>query len=217
MKYVMLSLLLTALYCCSAFAQKQTGDAKTQAPCSPAVTGGDNNTFIFKYCGDPEEGQRILRLLKAVAEGESLANGKLDEILALLNKPTKIVMFGPPVVTSPQPRGHPQTTVKFYTEDPVDRGQFEIKCDRACTPVNGCRLLGGNALRLAIVKGYPEIAEFLFQRQFPSLTQCDMTVESQDDTPVTIVGIKTSNRITDLDFNLPQPNSCVVAGGSVLC
>ena len=216
MRYVTLSLLLVAICSCPASAQKQTGDAKTQAPCSPAVTGGDNNTFIFKYCGDQEEGKRILRLLNAVAKGESLANGKLDEILGILNKPTKIIMLGPPVVTA-QLGGHPQTNVKFYTEDPVDRGQFEIECDRACTPVNACRLLGGNGLRLARVNGQPEVAEFLFQRQFPSLTQCDLTVESRDDQPANIIGIKTSNRIMALDFNLPQPNSCVVGTGTVMC
>ena len=217
MKYVMLTLLLLAVCYCSAFAQKQTGDAKTQAPCSPAVTVGNNNTFIFKYCGsDPEEATRIHRLLNAIAQGESLANGKLDEILAILSKPTKILMIGPPVVTA-RLGGHPQTTVKFYTEDPVDRGQFEIECDRACTPVNGCRLLGGNALRMASVDGHPELSEFLFQRQFPSLTQCDLTVESQDAKPITRIEIKPSNRTMGLEFSSPQPTPCVVAGGSVLC
>lgn len=215
---IMLLLLLMTVCSGSLFAQKPTGDAKSEAPCSPAVTG-DNNTFIFRYCGsDPEEEKRILRLLKAVAEGESLANGKLDEILAILNKPTKIVLMGSSVVSA-TPSGHPQTTLKFYTEDPVDRGQFEIECDRACTPVKGCTLIGGNSLLLAIVDSHPEIAEFLFQRQFPSLTQCDVTVESRDDKPINIIGMKTSNRLTGLDFNIPQPpTGCVVtAGGSMLC
>jgi hypothetical protein len=212
-RYCPILFLLTVASCLAQTAG--SGKPETRGSCSPAVTG-DNNTFIFRYCGtDPEEGKRILRLLKAVAQGETLANGKLDEVLEILNKPTKLIVINNSALAGT--KEHRQATIRFYTEDPVDRGQFEVECDRACIPVKACPLLGGNALRFAVVKAQPNMVEFLFQRQFPSLTQCDLTVESRDNMPIKILGIASSNRVTDLDFNVPQPNNCIVATGGVMC
>jgi hypothetical protein len=210
------AIVLTATLCGSSFAQtKTTGDAKSGGPCSPAVTG-DNNTFYFKYCGsDIEEGKRIVRLLKAVAQGEVLTNAKLDEVLEILSRPPKITM-SESIAVDARPGGHPRASVNFYTDDPVDRGQFEILCDRACTPVDICRLMGSNASVLATVSDRVDTAEFLFQRQFPALTQCKLTVESRDDKAVKIIGLLTSRRTTNLVPNAVQPASSVVSGRSVI-
>ena len=64
MKHVMLSLLLTALYCCSTFAQKQTGDAKTQAPCSPAVTEATITRLFLSIAEIQRKGKGFLGYLK---------------------------------------------------------------------------------------------------------------------------------------------------------
>lgn len=192
-----------------------TGQAQTTGTCSPAVTG-DNNTFYFKYCGsDPEERKRIFKLLESVAQGEDLSNAKLDEILEILSRPIKITVLESMAVAA-LPGGHPRATVKFYTDDPVDRGQFEILCDRACTPVDICRLMGSNASKLATVSDHADIAEFLFQRQFPALTPCMLTVESRDDKAVKIINLTTSRRKTNLVPNTLQPRSSVVTEGSVM-
>jgi len=215
MKAVFAILFMTVLYG-SSFAQtKTTGDAKSEGPCSPAVTG-DNNTFYFRYCGsDPEERKRIFRLLKAVVQGEVLTNAKLDEVLEILSRPIKITMLASIAVAAP-PGGRPRAAVNFYTNDPVDRGQFEVLCDRACRPVEICLLMGSNASVLATVSDHPHIAEFLFQRQFPALTECKLTVESRDDRAVKIIRLTTSTRTTNLVPNAVQPVSSVVTGGSVL-
>lgn len=211
---VVFAILLTLMLLGSSFAQKKTtGSAKSEAPCSPAVTG-DNNTFLYKYCGsDPEEGKRIVRLLKAIAQGEVLTNAKLDEVLEILSAPIKITMSESMVVAAPSGR-HPRAAVNFYTDDPVDRGQFEILCDRACTPIDICSLQGSNTSLLATVSDRTEIAEFLFRRQFPALTECKLTVESRDDKAVRIIGLTTSRRIINLIPNAVQPAVGVVAGGS---
>jgi hypothetical protein len=213
---ILSAILVTAVLYCPSFAQrKTTGDARSGGPCSPAVTS-DNNTFYFKYCGgDPEEGRRIVRLLKAVAQSEVLTNAKLDEVLEILSRPIKITM-SESIPVKARPDGHPRATVNFYTDDPVERGQFEILCDRACTPVDMCTLLGSNTSVLATVSDHANLAEFLFQRQFPALTQCKLTVESRDDKPVRIVGLTTSRRMTNLVPNAVQPSARVVTGGSVL-
>src|SRR5271155_791371 len=142
--------------------QDKSGNAKTSAQCSPAVTG-NNNTFIFQYCGpDLEEGKRMVRLLDAISKGQDLTNTKLDEILSILGQPTKInvskLLSEPPKTKG----AHATASIEFYTEDPVERGQFEITCDRACTPSAFCALPGTNAGNFAIVIDHPEIAEFLF-------------------------------------------------------
>jgi hypothetical protein len=213
---VVFAILLTAALCgsSSSFAQtKTTGDAKSGGPCSPAVTG-DNNTFYFKYCGsDPEEGKRIVRLLQAVAQGEVLTNAKLDEVLEILSMPVTIT-WNPIAVVAPR-AGHPRAAVKFHSDDPVDRGQFEVSCDRACTPVQFCPLMGSNAGALATVSDRANIAEFLFQRQFPALKDCVLTVESRDDEAVKIVGITTSRRTSNLVWNEVQPTPSVITGRSV--
>jgi len=211
---IVFAILLSAALSGSSFAQtKNTGDAKSEGPCSPAVTG-DNNTFHYEYCGnDPEEGKRIVRLLKAVAQGEVLTNAKLDEVLEILSRPIKITRSESIAVDAP-PGGHPRAAVNFYTDDPVDRGQFEILCDRACAPVDICSLMGSNDSKLATVSDHADTAEFLFQRQFPALTMCRLTVESRDDKPVKIMGLTTSRRITNLVPNAVQPHSRTITGGS---
>jgi hypothetical protein len=213
---VVFTILLTAALYGSSFAQtKTTGEAKSGGPCSPAVTG-DNNTFYFTYCGsDPEERNRIFRLLKAVAQGELLTNAKLDEVLEILSRPVKITMSESIAVAAPR-GGHPRAAVNFYTDDPVERGQFEVLCDRACTPVDICRLLGSNAGILATVSDRANTAEFLFQRQFPALTECKLTVESRDDKAIKIISLTTSRRTTNLVPNAVQPVSSIVTGGSVM-
>jgi hypothetical protein len=211
---IVFSLLLTAVLCGPSFAQtKTTGDARSGGPCSPAVTG-DHNTFYFTYCGsDPEERKRIFRLLTAVAQGEVLTNAKLDKVLEILSTPIKITVLASVPVAAP-PGGHPRAAVNFYTDDPVDRGQFEILCDHACTPVEFCTLMGSNAGVLATVSDSEKIAEFLFQRQFPALTRCTLTVESRDDKAVKIIGLTTSTRTTNLVLNDVQPHARTISGGS---
>lgn len=200
----------------SSFAQTNTtGDAKSEGPCSPAVTG-NNNTFTFKYCGnDPAETKKLLTILEALARGENITLDKLDEIKEILLRPIKITMTESTSVAAP-PGGHPRAAVDFFTDDPVDRGQFEILCDRACAPIDACRLQGSNATILATVSDRPDIAEFLFQRQVPGLTSCRLTIESRDDKPIRIISLTTSRRTTHLVPNAVQPPRSVVAGGSVM-
>jgi hypothetical protein len=217
MKSALVILLSVALYGSSTAQTKTTGDAKSGAQCSPAVTGS-GNTFYYEYCGtDPEEGKRILRLLKAVAHGEVLTNDKLDKILDILLTPPKITKSASFAVAAP-PGAHPRAAINFMTDDPIERGQFEVVCDRACSPVDVCRLMGSNTTIFGIVSDHEDIVEFLFQRQFPPLTQCQLTVESRDDKPVSIIGLATSRRITNVVRSAVQPDHCVIAGGgSSLC
>lgn len=207
---VMVMILIVSI---SAFAQKSTGDARTGGTCSPAVTG-NGNTFYFNYCGnDPEERAKIMKVLTALAQGQDLTNSKLDQILELLGTPPKIS----PVRTEQEvvpPGKPPRTSITFYTEDPISRGQFEIGCDRPCSPVDVCKLVGGNQSLLATVSTDPTLAEFVFRRDFPNLTQCKLTVESRDDNPVRIVSIVVSRRLDHLVPNKEQPPRGVSAGGS---
>lgn len=192
---------------------KITGDAKTQGQCSPGVTGS-GNTFYFQYCGsDPEERAKIVKVLTALSQGQDLTNSKLDQIIELLGKPPKIFVSN----TSPEktaPGASPQTSITFYTEDPISRGQFEIRCDKPCSPVDICSLMGGNQGLLATVSDDADLAEFIFRRDFPNLTQCKLTVESRDMTPVSIVGISVSRRLENLVPNKIQPPARVWANGS---
>jgi hypothetical protein len=214
MKFVF-SLLVIAVSYSSAFSQtKKTGNATTEAVCSPAVTGS-NNTIHYTYCGsNPEETEKVKRLLTAINNGQDVENAKLDEVLEILTTPIKITMQ---VIAEDTPPGaHPRASVIFYTDDPVDRGQFEVMCDRACTPIDICRLLGSNASHLATVSDQPTVAEFLFQRQFPSLTQCNLTVESRDDKAVRIIGLTTSKRISNLVPTAVQPISSLTTEKTVM-
>jgi hypothetical protein len=208
--------LLVFASCGLSFGQQTTGNATTEAPCSPAVTGGSNNTFVFRYCGsDPEEAKRIRRLLDAIANGELVTNAKLDQVLEILNRPTKMSVSASFVVAAPA-GGHPRAAVNFSTEDPVDRGQFEVVCDRACTPIDVCRLMGANQTILSTVVDHPEIAVFSFLRSFPQDTACGLTVESRDDRPVEIIGVRTSNRTIGLIRNPVQPSRVVTSGNSTI-
>jgi hypothetical protein len=211
---VLIILAVASLASPSSSQSGKTGSAKTESPCSPAVTG-NNNTIHFTYCGNsPEETKKVLKVLTAIIQGQDVENAKLDQVLEILTTPIKITMQ---LVAENTPVGsHPRTSINFYTDDPVDRGQFELVCDRACAPIDICRLLGSNSSHLATVSNQPTLAEFLFQRQFPALTQCKLTVESLDDKAVNIIGIKTSNRITGLVWNAVQPASSLVTEKSVM-
>lgn len=214
---IALAMFIAFAFCGSAFAQTQvTGDAATKAPCSPAVTG-NNNTFTFTYCGsDPEEQKRIYRLLQAVASGELVTNTKLDEILAILNRPIKIARSPSYLAKTPDGVTRPRTAVNFKTDFPVDRGQFEVVCDRACTPIDVGVIIGGNATQLDTVSDEPNIAVFRFLRQFPEDTVCALTVESRDDKPVVITDVRISTRTANLVKNAVQPSPTVASGGSVM-
>jgi hypothetical protein len=48
------------------------------------------------------------------------------------------------------------------------------------------------------------LVEFLFQRQFPALTPCTLTVESRDNEAIKILGISTATHTADLVFNANQ-------------
>jgi hypothetical protein len=193
----------------------QTGPARASGDCAIAHSGNYDKITI-QNCGIGEEqGKKIIKVLDAIVHGQESTDAKLDEILEILLRPIKITMSEPFAVAAP-PGGHPRTAVTFYTDDPVDRGQFEISCDRACAPIDICLLMGSNASILATLSDQPNTAEFLFQRQFPALTTCALTVESRDERPAKIMGLATSRRIANLVPNAVQPSSRVVAGGSIM-
>jgi hypothetical protein len=145
-----------------------------------------------------------------------LSNSKLDAILEILSRPIKITTLSESFAVTTPPGGHPRSAIDFQTDDPVDRGQFEIVCDRACTPVDVCRLLGSNSTIFATVSDRADLAEFLFRRQFPAQTPCTLTVESRDDKAVRIIGLTISKRTTNLVPNAVQPRSTVVTDKSVM-
>ncbi len=204
--------LVLILVCGTALGQTTTtGNATTTGQCSPAVTG-NNNTFNFQYCGkDPEQEKKILEILNAI----SASDAKLNAVLQAITPPKFKIMSTGPAATPPG--AHPRTSVKFFLDGPDERGQIEILCDRACSPIDACRLTGQNTTKLATATGNPNLAEFLFLRQFPPLTQCELTVESRDNDPVKLLTIDFSRRIDDLVPNAVQPSTCVVAGGAAIC
>jgi hypothetical protein len=205
------------MLCGSVFAQTKTstGDASSNGACSPAVTG-NNNTFAFTYCGnDPAESAKILTILEALAHGENLTLDRLDEIKTILLKPVNITVTDSTSIGAVA-GGHPRATIEFFTDEPIDRGQFEIVCDHACTPVESCRLYGSNATIFASVSDHLEIAEVFLQRQLPALTKCKLTLESRDDKPIRVLSVTTSRRTTGLT-NIIQTRPCVVTGASALC
>jgi hypothetical protein len=214
MKFALLYILV-AVVSIGRAQNKSTGNASTKGGCSPGVTGS-GNTFYYKYCGsDPEERARIFKLLIALSKGQDLTIAKLDQILELIGQPPKIfeVRSGQ---ESAAPGKPPQASVTFYTEEPVARGQFEVHCDRPCSPVGICTLIGGNNSLLATVSTDPNLAEFIFRREFPSLTQCKLTVESRDMNPVIIINLSVSRQMENLIPNKNQPPGRVAAPGSVL-
>ena len=208
---------LFAIVCiaCSAQQPLSTGQAKTTGQCSPSITGS-NNTVIYTYCGDQEEGKRIIRLLNAVASDQNVFSAKLDEILAILSKPIKINVLATKQ-EPPSPDNHPRASIMFYTDDPVDRGQFEVKCSRPCIPRGVCTLEGDNAAKFATVIHEPNLAEFMFRRQFPAMTGCELTVESLDDGPIQIDEIKASDRGSQsLSLTKDQPQARGYFNGSTI-
>lgn len=193
----------------------QIGPSSASGGCAVSHSG-NYDIITIKNCGIGEEqGKKVIKVLDAIVQGQESTEAKLDEILEILLRPIKITMSEPFAVAAP-PGGHPRTAVNFQTEDPVDRGQFEILCDRACTPVDICYLQGSNASTLATVSDRADIAEFLFNRQFPALTECKLTVESRDDKEVKIIGLTTSSRTTNLVPNALQPRGMTITGRSVV-
>ena len=79
-----------------------------------------------------------------------------------------------------------------------------------------CRLMGSNVSILATVSDRADIAEVLFQRQFPAQTACKLTVEPRDDKAIRIISLTTSRRMTNLVRNADQPKPSIATGGSVL-
>jgi len=215
-------ILLTAVLSGPSLGQATTtGSATTSGVCSPATTG-NNNTYYFQYCGsDPEQGKKMVELLNKILLNHDMAdaNAKLDQLLKIVSS------LGPPKLTvydakelAPSPTGHPRMSVDFYTDRPDEGGQFGVLCDRACKPVDICTLNGDNQGLLGNPVDHPEIAAFLFRRQFPALTSFTLSVESQDDKPVKILGM-THLAITDprtLILNPVQPPPTVFAGGTVM-
>jgi hypothetical protein len=174
---------------------------------------GSNNTFYFKYCGkDPEQEKKIVAILNAISESDA----KLDAVMEAI-APPKFVYLPPDPISVP-PGANPRASVKFIIDGPDPRGQLELVCDRACSPVRACALMGENPTRLATVSSDPNLSEFIFRRQFPPFTQCQLTVESRDSNPVKVISIGFSKRgLDELVPNVVQPNPCVVGGGSVMC
>jgi hypothetical protein len=91
----------------------------------------------------------------------------------------------------PSPTGHPRASVKFYTDRNDNDGQFAVICDHACNAVSMCGLEGYNQGEWGKIPGQPDVAAFLFHRQFPAAHWCVLTVESEDDQPVKIIAVKT--------------------------
>ncbi len=78
-----------------------------------------------------------------------------------------------------------------------------------------CPLVGPNNGTLGYMKGQPQVAVFMFGRQFPALNTCTITVESADDKPIKVLSM-VHLTITDarmIVLNAKQPNHCVVGGG----
>jgi len=195
--------------CAAAWGQNNTTtNAKTAGNCSPIVTGNDNK-FYFRYCGnDPDQEKKIIEILNAVSASEA----KLNAVVEAIKPPNFVILSSGPSAT---PSGtNPRASVKFYIDGPDDRGQIELVCDRACSPVAACALEGTNTTLLATVSDNPNIAAFLFRRQFPPLTQCELTVESRDSKPVKLTLITFSRRLQGLVPTAAQPGSFVKAGGA---
>jgi hypothetical protein len=185
------------------------GKATASGECSVAHSG-NNDTITIKNCGIGEEqGDRIIKMLNQLVTASDI-NAKLDQLLAIVGVPIKLFILPSGPVSVP-PGTNPRTAYTFYTDGPDDRGQLELACDRACTPIEACTLQGSNTTKLATVSDIPNLAEFLFLRQFPPLTQCTLTVESRDSNPVKVLNIGPSRRL-DLVPNAIQPHPFVKAG-----
>jgi hypothetical protein len=194
-----------------------TGKATASGACAVSHSG-NYDTITIKNCGIGEEqGKKVIKVLDALLKGQDSTDAKLDEILQILKMPIRITTSESIAIPAPVPGGHPRAAIKFAADDPVDRGQFEVVCDGPCSPVDVCRLPGANSTIFATVSDQEDIAEFLFMRQFPPLTQCQLTVESRDDKPVKILTVTTSKRINDLVRAAVQPYNCVWAGNAMMC
>ena len=190
------------------------GTAMAKGTCSVAHQG-NGDTIIIKDCGIGEEqGRRIIEMLDKLAKSNDIS-AKLDQLLAIVGKPIQFLGLTLVNVASP-PGSHPRAGVNFCIDSPNNNGHFEVECDRACTPVATCTLQGTNTTKFATVSGRPNLAEFLFLRQFPPLTQCGFAVESRDDKPVKILQVYPSTRLEGLIFNAVQPNVVTLSGGSAI-
>lgn len=86
MRYGVFVLMLIALPCCGQ--TPGTGKAETRGPCSPAVSGS-NNQFTMNCKIDEQQGQKMLDILNKILANEldpDAVMAKLDEILKAINK-----------------------------------------------------------------------------------------------------------------------------------
>ena len=106
----------------------------------------------------------------------------------------------PPVITTTsfdvtQPPlsadGHPRVSLKFYIDKPVTEGKFAFVCDRACQLVEPfCSFQGvWPGTEVGYVANHREIAMIDFHRDFPSVTWCQMTIESLDKDPIHVLKV----------------------------
>ena len=161
-------LLLTALPCLS---QKpdSTGDAATTGPCSPAVSGSNNQFSINCQGISKEQGAKMLGILNKILQNRldtKTVMAKLDEILKSANRPVQNCpsgicvggdINGTATVTNlaPEPKisfeadgeapvqdsTHPRQCIKIAVDRPMDSPQFAVICDRACKAVGGSAIL----------------------------------------------------------------------------
>jgi hypothetical protein len=219
--------IVALIFLCAAVGGTQepsSGAGKATAKGTCAVSHvGNYDTITIQNCGIGEEqGKKIEDLLNRILKNQDLAdaNAKLDQLLAIVANlgPPKILFSKLPWQV-PSSSGHPRVSIEFYTDRPDDAGQFGVLCDRACNPVDICVLQGQNSGAIGHMVGDLQTAVFLFRRQFPALMRCTLTVESADDKPVSITGMKHVLITDGRNFILGpvQPSHCLVGQGSVMC
>jgi hypothetical protein len=212
MKATFITLLLVSAM---AFGQTNTTtNVKTTGNCSPVVTG-NNNDFHFEYCGkDPDQEKKMVEILKAISESADKLNAVLEVI-----KPPNIRVTELPKEIPASPPKHPGWSINFFVDRADDNAQLGVVCDRACNPATLCTLPGPNSGVLGHLAESPNVAVFLFERQLPALMGCTITVESTDDKPIKVLGMKHLS-ITDARMivqNPVQPPHCLMGSGSTLC
>jgi hypothetical protein len=94
----------------------------------------------------------------------------------------------------PQPRpsedGHPRVALRFFTDNPWAQGSFAIFCDRSCHINHPCLIPGINPpSEWGHVVGRSDIATMELHTAFPASTDCDLTVESDDQEAIHVIGV----------------------------
>jgi hypothetical protein len=88
--------------------------------------------------------------------------------------------------------GHPQTPLTFSIDHAWSEGTFEFICDRACSVTNVCGVPGMNpGISWGKEDHNPNVAFMDVHTAFPPRYQCKMLIESDDDTPIQTVVVKT--------------------------